>query len=342
MSRATDIRENRWRGVVRLCIGGVVSLLMVWLAARGVTWADLVENLRRVNMSWLLIGVVCVLAGYLATAFRWRALLRATCPLALTTAFEFTMIGYLAGLVLPARLGDVAKVVLVGRHTGASSSRVLGSVVLERLADMVMLLLLAAVFSLTASIPAMFKNALMALALITVIVIVFLALGVEHWRHLVGPFLRLLPQRIALSIDKNLTQASNGMQALRRPKQLLVVLMQTTVSWGCAALAMTALSWACGLRLPWYAGPFILVLTNLGGIIPVSPGAIGVYHFLAVTAVTIWAPDTTAALSFAVVTHAVSLLVIVAAGALSLARHGLSIGTLRTQLASDATASLRA
>jgi uncharacterized protein (TIRG00374 family) len=333
VSSQPDSRESRGPQVARFCIGGALSLVTVWLAARGVDWSAFIDNLRRVNTLWLSTAVMCLLAGYCAIAFRWRSLLRETCSLTLTTAFEFTMIGYLAGLVLPARLGDLAKVVLVARHTSASSSRVLGSVVLERLSDMVMLLLLAAAFSLTASIPPMFKNALLALAVITAIVIVFLTAGVEHWRYLVDPPLRLLPEQMARSIEMNFLQVSNGLRALRQPRQLIAVLMQTIGCWIWSALAMTAFIWACGLQLPWYAGLFILVLTNLGGILPVSPGSIGVYHFLAVTAVTIWAPDTTAALSFAVVTHAVSMLVVVAAGAVSLARRGLSIDTLRAQLA---------
>ena len=333
MKVAEEIGPSRRRGAARLLIGGAVSALMVWLAARGVAWSAFVDNLQGVNISWLLVGVVCALAAYGAMAFRWRALLWATSPLPLPAVFDFTMIGYLAGLVLPARLGDIVKVVLVGRRASVSRSRVIGSVMIERLADVVMLLGLAAVFSLTASLPAVFKSALLVLAFVTAVAIAVLSLGAEHWQYLVHPFLKLLPAQMVPSITMNLTQAAEGLQALRRPRQLFSVLVQTAISWGLSALAMTAFVWACGLQLPWHAGLFILVLTNLGGVIPVSPGSIGVYHFLAVSAVTIWAPDASAALSFAVITHVVSLLIILGAGTVSLARQGLSLGTLQGQLA---------
>jgi uncharacterized membrane protein YbhN (UPF0104 family) len=81
---------------------------------------------------------------------------------------------------------------------------------------------------------------------------------------------------------------------------------------------------------PWYAGMFVLVVVNFGTAIPSSPGFVGVYHFLAVRALGAWAPDPSAALAYAIGTHALNVVVNVVLGAVYLAREGLTLGFLRT------------
>jgi uncharacterized membrane protein YbhN (UPF0104 family) len=71
---------------------------------------------------------------------------------------------------------------------------------------------------------------------------------------------------------------------------------------------------ASHLRLPWRAALLVLVMVNLGSIIPSSPGSIGVVHFLAVMALSPWMIEREVAVGFSIVLHAVSLLVTVVLG----------------------------
>ena len=86
---------------------------------------------------------------------------------------------------------------------------------------------------------------------------------------------------------------------------------------------------AFGLPLPWYAGFLVILLTNLGGILPSSPGSIGVFHYMTVLALTTLGTDHTDALSFALVTHAMTMLLIVVTGFWGLAHQGLTLRAVR-------------
>jgi len=60
---------------------------------------------------------------------------------------------------------------------------------------------------------------------------------------------------------------------------MLTVALLSMLSWGTAGLSMVCYVWAFRLAVPWQAGMLVLVTTNLGGAIPSSPGAIGIYEF---------------------------------------------------------------
>jgi len=94
------------------------------------------------------------------------------------------------------------------------------------------------------------------------------------------------------------------------------------------------------LPVPWYAGYVVLMFVNLGAVVPSSPGGIGVYHYLSILALSFWSVDRSAALSFAVVSHALGLLVTATAGFYGLARQGLSLRSLNASSAASAAAAV--
>ena len=312
-----------------LALGIAVSAVCLWLASRNVEWSLLSSHVRRVQLVPFLGGLAAIFTAFVVMAYRWRTLLAHAAPVSIGDAFDFTMIGFLAGLIVPQRLGDVAKVVLLARSARVSRTTVLGSVVLERLSDVIMLLLLAAVFALTVRLPILLSAGLIALAAVTPLVAIALWFGPAFWQRLLSPLHRLLPHRRAAAIEELLVKFGGGVQAIRNRRQFGMALALAALVWLLSGLSMSAYIVAFGLRLPWYAGFLVILLTNLGGILPSSPGSIGVYHYMTVLALTVWTPDRTSALTFAIVTHAVTLLLVAVVGAWSLARQGLSLRSLR-------------
>jgi hypothetical protein len=72
----------------------------------------------------------------------------------------------------------------------------------------------------------------------------------------------------------------------------------------------------------------VLTVTNLGSAIPSSPGFIGVYHYLAVLALSVWIPDKSEALGYAIGTHGISVLVNILLGCTCLAREGVALQSI--------------
>src|SRR5262249_23812867 len=102
-------------------------------------------------------------SGLLVRARRWRLLLRPVAAVPLARAFSATAIGFAATAVLPLRLGEVIRPAVLARRVGFGISPALSSVVLERLFDMLFVLLCFLVLSLIFPLPADLRRAALVL-----------------------------------------------------------------------------------------------------------------------------------------------------------------------------------
>jgi uncharacterized protein (TIRG00374 family) len=119
----------------------------------------------------------------------------------------------------------------------------------------------------------------------------------------------------------------------RIPKALVI----TLAGWLCAAASASFTLVAFTVAAPWFAGAFAIVIINLAGILPAPPAGIGVYHYAAMVGVTPWMPDASRAFAFALVSHAMSVTVVIMIGTWSLARKGMSLRGLRRMADNDST-----
>jgi uncharacterized membrane protein YbhN (UPF0104 family) len=100
------------------------------------------------------------------------------------------------------------------------------------------------------------------------------------------------------------------------------------LAWVIAGIATISYIGAFHLQTPWYAGFFVLTVTNLGAAIPSSPGLIGVYHYLAVLALSLWVSDKSEALAYALGTHGISMLLNVLLGTGCLVKEGIALSSV--------------
>ena len=117
-----------------------------------------------------------------ARGARWRALLTPIAPLPYRRVLGYTYIGYLANNMLPARLGELYRSHALGEGEGISRPTVLGTVVVERVVDTVMVVAIAAVAVLVLSVRGVMTSAvLLGLAFVALLVIA-LGLGIVAHR----------------------------------------------------------------------------------------------------------------------------------------------------------------
>ncbi len=325
------------RPFLKTWIGLVISLLFLGLALRNVEWAGVWSSWRSARLDLLLLGTTTLVGSWGIAALRWRALLSPYAFVRARDTFAYITIGYLANTVLPLRLGDLARASLIGRRKHVGISRSLGSIAVERLLDVLMLVILTLVLALVLEIPAPIRAGLAgmtAAGTIGLIGLVVLSLNRDRLPGLAIWMSKVMPHRVA---DRAMTLVGNfssGADALHRSVGILKIAVLSAGVWLMAGLGTLAWVAAFHLEVPWYAGYFVLVVVNLGSAIPSSPGYIGVYHYLAVLALSVWAPDRSAALAYAIGTHAVNMLANAGLGAWFLAREGLSLKSLRAEAVS--------
>ena len=312
-----------------MLIGVAVSALFLWMAARNVEWSRLVDELGRVRAVPFAIGAVLALGALIANAYRWRLLLGETARVTVADAFDFMAIGYISGLVMPQRLGDIVKVVMLARRGGASRTSVLGTVVVERLTDIIMLLVLAAIFVLTVRLSVLLQMSLIVVALAAAATV----LVIRYHRTLSPPLFSLArkvaPGRIIDVVEAQVEKLAAGLEVARDGRGFATAMLLAALAWVLSGISMGAYVSAFNLPVSWYAGFLVILLTNLGGILPSSPGSIGVYHYMTILALGTWSVDQTSAMSFAIVTHAMTMLLIMVTGFWALTRQGLSLRSVR-------------
>jgi uncharacterized protein (TIRG00374 family) len=313
-------------------LGLVISAVCLFLVFRGVNWTTFLATIAGVQLGWLGVGIALNVGVYLALALRWWALLLAVQPTAVTDMIDFSMIGLLAGLLLPMRLGDLGKSVLLGRYTGASSAVILGSVLVERFLDVLAMVTLGALLTFVMPVPPAIQTAVASLAAVMIAAAVALVALVRFKAALLRLFDRLtgwLPHRLTGTFRAVLVRLIDGLGCIHSPRQLLLVIVSTFLIWGLSIAMQFMYMRAFEIATPWAAAALVTLAINLGGLIPASPGGVGIYQYLVQFALSVWNVDASRSLGYAVVSNILVIIVVTILGAISLSRKNLSLRKLQ-------------
>jgi uncharacterized membrane protein YbhN (UPF0104 family) len=263
-------------------LGLGVTALSLWFAFRDVSWSALGRELSRTNW-WLLLGasVPAYLAAVWLRAERWRVLARGVAAVPVAPAFRATAIGYLVNNILPLRIGELVRVWWLAREIRCSAPALLGTVLLERVVDMVFLLGLASlVIGNEVGRGVLLGAALGPLAA---------TFALRRWP---APALRVLRRTAGFVLSPQRTDwltgiagsIASGVAALRGGLDFLRVALLTGLIWGVASVipfwaALAALGIDLGGPLEALrASVLVLVWVAAAVALPAAPGFFGPYH----------------------------------------------------------------
>lgn len=324
---------------VRFWIGMAISVICLYLAFQGIQFDKLLDALRTLDYAWLLLAFLIWCVSYSGRVFRWQ-LLFAPLTMRLGKVFNALNIGYFLSNILPARLGDFVRAYLIGDWEGVSKARALSTVVVERMTDGLTVVLLLAVTALyVPTIPLEARQAAVGVAITGIGGILFLMLlsfqkerGTVLLRRLASPFSFLQRPGLWRALDSLI----DGFAVLRSPRPIIGVALWALYAWITGGVMFWVVMRAFDLRdgagapLPLAAAFLVMTVTSLVVVIPSSPGYLGIFHYVAVlTLTTMYNVDKSSALSYAVVMHAVSYLMLTLLGIFSIWKEGLSYKSLQ-------------
>ena len=178
---------------LRFWLGIIVSIICLALAVRDVNFAEVLDALGGANYAFVALTSLLTVAGMLMRALRWRLLFYPLNDVPLNKLVTVLNIGYLLMNVLPARLGDVARAYLLGELTGVSKARALSTIVVERVADVLVVVLLLSSLVLFIPLPdwavqsgLLLGAGFLALAVVLVLFARYREAGIALIRNLVG------------------------------------------------------------------------------------------------------------------------------------------------------------
>ncbi len=320
----------------------LVTLLAIALFAWFLSRANLsavAGAIRHARGDLILWSVLIAGVMPLVRAIRWRYLLDPIGPTRFGPVLRATILGFAALALLPARAGDVIRPYLVARSEGLNAASVFATIVMERALDLVAVLTLLAafvwVFDGRAILPPALLgpiqvSAAMAAAAVVVLIAVMwtLATHPERIGRLVMRSDRLLPHRVAHGLAKLARTFSEGFAVAREPRDLAIAFAWSFPIWVSIAFQVWLVTRAFGIMIPVSASFLLQAMLVIGVAVP-TPGAIGSFHEAYRIAVTTFfrAPNN-AAVSAALVLHAVSFVTSLVPGVVIMVRDGLSVAGL--------------
>jgi uncharacterized protein (TIRG00374 family) len=316
----------------------VVTVFFSYIALSGISLSEVWHALRTSDYLWLIPALIAFGFGNLARAMRWRSLFAHARRPPPGPMLNATMIGYFYISILPARAGEAARVLVLNQRCSAPAVEIVGTVVIERLYDLVAILVIF--FAAEHWLPHVSWFGAAAVAAIVLAVLIAAAAtvlavyGDRPVRLLLRP-LRRFSLFAGERLERTINELTHGLSGLRHGTIALEAFLWTVAAWMCSALCAYFVNVAFHLHLPFACGVLVVVAVGLSMILPSPPGAIGVFEGAALIALKAYGVPHSEALPYALVLHAVNLVPFIIVGVVLLqynARHPGPKGTWRLEV----------
>ncbi|MCA9918431.1 MAG: flippase-like domain-containing protein [Anaerolineales bacterium] len=307
-----------------LCLGG-----LFWV----IKPAEIARAIQHTDPRYLLGTAVYLLIYLFLRAVRWRFLLGN--HISQAKLFHIQNVGQMLTQLLPFRLGDVARAMLVGQQPGLSVPQGVSTMVVERLLDMLLMVLLLPLALLQIdTLPAWLRQAALFSGAAT-LGLIFLLMVMANKRPLAHKILSWLANKWsrlpAPKLHTQLDSLLDGLTAFTQWRSALVLLGLSLLTWLPVVLAYSAALQAVHLSPPFLNATFLMIAGAFAVAAPSSPGQIGVFHMGVIAAMTALGYPAEAAAALAVLYHAINFLLMVLAGVVGFSRIQFSFHRL-TQL----------
>jgi glycosyltransferase 2 family protein len=287
------------------------------------------------------LSLVMTALTYIFRAVRWQYLLQPIGTTHLRVALRTTIIGFAANAVLPARVGEVLRPYLLARREGLAVSATFATIILERLLDLLTVLLFFGAFVLffdpgmAAVNPAIYGavkagGLLAAAASLTALVVIAIAARTPVTvGKIIDRLVGLLPVKLAGPLGRLARTFMEGLAITRDPARLAVAVLLSVPLWLSIGGGVWVVMRAFHMTIP-FTGSFLLLAFLTVGVAVPTPGGVGGFHEafrLAVTA--FYGVDNDRAVGAAIVLHAVSFIPVAVLGAWFMFRDGLDLTRVR-------------
>ncbi len=330
------------RHALRVLFVAALTVGLLVLFAWQANWRQVWLEIRSARVSFVVFAVGATLLTYVLRALRWQYLLAPIGPTGFWNALSATVIGFAASAVLPARAGEILRPYLLARWEGLSATAAFATIILERLLDLLAVVLLLGAFLLLFDPgvgrldPRVFGavrtgGVLAAVGAILAFAMVFVLAGRPEavGRAALGTS-RVLPARLARTVARLVQLFAEGLAVTRQPARLFIAAALSIPLWLSIAVGIWLVTAAFHITMP-FTGSFLLLALLVVGVSVPTPGAVGGFHVAYRVGVTaFFAAPSDRAVGAGLVLHAVSFAPVTVAGILLMLRAGLSVRDLKT------------
>lgn len=333
--------KARLRNIVSLLVGG---LFVYWFAYK-LNWIEVWAEVREANWGQLTLALSLLIGTYFVRVLRWQTLLTPLAQTSLGALLRATMIGFSA-LFIMGRAGEmIVRPAALAAKEKIHPSACYATVMVERVFDMVMVVVFFAVnmvfFEFTSNdVEAMqilgwikITGALLLIASIAGIygLSVFSRRRESALAHLESR-LKWLPVTIKKGLLSLLSHISESLSVLHDAKELTLVVSYTLLLWTMVAVAHLLVVRAFGIPyrvIPFTGAVFVMGLSMLGSVVPTPGGATGPFHTATAASLLFLGVESNKAASVAIILHLVIFAPATFFGLFYVIKDGLSLENLK-------------
>ncbi|MEW5986578.1 MAG: lysylphosphatidylglycerol synthase transmembrane domain-containing protein [Chloroflexota bacterium] len=294
-----------------------LSLLLgiggLWLITRNVDLAEVGRALGQAHLEAIALGLLVILVTILAKTWRWRLLFAAAEDAPRFRALFWALVlGQFINLLLPFRLGDLTRIYTLHQETQSGKARALGTLVVEKTLDTVMLAL-----TLLVLLPLVVVPRFVSEPGLTMTVIAVLALGllyaVAYQTERVVSLLQQLARLLPLPLERRLMRLAvgglSGLASLRNRRLMVTLFLSSAAIAGLSVLTPLVLFATFDLPLGLVEAVLLNLVLSLGSTPPSTPAKVGVFEWLvAFTLGRFGLTDNVIIVSYALIYHTVVIL----------------------------------
>ncbi len=293
---------------LRVLVGVGLSVAALLLVAQLADIPGALDRILAVAPASLLLPLLVVLAQLWVRSIRWASILSVVGPVRLGAARVVgpLAVGYLGNTVLPARLGEVVRIVVVARRTPTTTTAATASVIVERPVDLLALLAIATAAAGIVGATGWLPFAVTLCILVVVGVLLPVAGSVaERLPH-------AIPDRARDVLDRLLRSL-----AAAKPPLVLRAWMLSLLAWSGDALVMWLCASALGVELSLGVAALLAAGAAVATVIPAAGGYLGTYELGALAMASVAGLPTDEAIGVILLAHAVAVIPLAVLGALA-------------------------
>ena len=337
------------RTFVKKYLGLAIALLLMIFFLRNVDFGSVVAAIGAARPGMIVLALLLLTLGYVIRAIRWRYLLSPLGKVSLGAALHSTMIGFAVNGILPGRVVELLRPYLLARQERLSASAVVATVLVERVLDLVAILV---IFGLSVvifdpgfvgtneSIMAGIGTGASVAAVVALGMLGFASIaasGPMFMDRLIRRLVSPLPPRLSESVIQMSRRFLDGVAVMRQIRPLVFSMVWSIALWVSIALSLWLVTVAFDIEMPIVGAGVIVVLIAVGVAVP-TPAGVGGYHAAYQLGVTgLYGASDTAAVGAGLVAHVLSFLPVTVIGLVLMARIGMNLERISDVLGNSET-----
>ena len=337
------------RFILSLTVGTTLSSFALFLAFRNVPFSELLLYLSTIQYAWIIPTLLLVAAALILRALRWQMILNTFSSVSFRMSYHPLTIGFMLNCVLPGRLGEAARPLILNRKTGIPFTTGIATVAAERNFDTGFLILFLALALTNLPVEAtegvsygqyhLSLETLKTLGtnlfrLSVILLVLILCITIDRTRKFICTCIDRCPEKllffasaptrewihhsIAARINSLIKLAAEGLVLFKYPSKLAAFSVITLAIWFLTALSYYTMSFGCpGVSLSLYELSIMMVIICFFIALPSVPGYWGIWEAGGVFVLTLFGISSSTAAGFTLTTHATQLFPVFIMGLLS-------------------------